>query len=542
MNIINIIKGIELLAVELLLWIIYIPKTLYKIIKDPTWAPRYIKEQLAAEEKFKTYMSPILLFLAISVVLFVLLDSGLIVAPNYDESGGSFGQRLQGPAGLLFLALPLLFGLVIELFRKGGIKRDNILQSLYVQCYYFSPLMLSFFAYMLADQFDWENVTEDTYLAMVPLFMFLLTLLWFIVIQVNYISRELKYNRLVSLGLHFICYVIIGFGFLIYLVLTPTVVDNYGSGEMERVPLALPDKDSYEVAIWDSVYNATGAYTIARTEGRPEFFAPSKKQRLVHDQYVIGNMQGSLEFTFSGDKGDQIRLKGSQSLLSPPDSLTQQGPMLYFDAFIKPNESLMFKNSEGASVPTEFWQMEILEDNAGFLLGIDLPKTGNYTLVINNTNPDLEDIYTLGFFKYDIYGQYKEVSTGILLDSTWYLGTSVLTEEPFEKWTLAKTDNKELTLFVAPTDEVDLAFNVVNGKGDSVVPIDRASLADIIHALYIILFGYIIVVGYRGLFRKSREKQASDAQPGKRAGKVVAVIGLLLFMILIIVFLTGFML
>ena len=160
--------------------------------------------------------------------------------------------------------------------------------------------------------------------------------------------------------------------------------------------------------------------------------------------------------------------------------------------------------------------------------------------MINNTNPNLEDLYTLGFFKYDIYGQYKEVSTGILMDSTWYLGTSVLTEEPFEKWTLAKTDNKELTLFVAPTDEVDLAFNVVNSKGDSVVPIDRASLADIIHALYIILFGYIIVVGYRGLFRKSL-KQASDAQPGKRAGKIVAVIGLLLFMILIIVFLTGFM-
>ena len=541
MNIINIIKGIELLAVELLLWIIYVPKTLYKIIKDPSWAPLYIKEQLSIKDKFKTYMSPVLLFLAISVVLFVLLDSGLIVTSNYDDSGGSFGQRLQGPAGLLFLALPLLFGLVIELFRKGGIKRDNILQSLYVQCYYFSPLMLSFFAYMLADQFDWENVTEDTYLAMVPLLFFLLTLLWFIIIQVNYISRELRYNKLVSLGLHLICYVIIGIGFSIYLILTPTVVDNNSKGEMERVTLSLPDKGNYEIAIWDSINYPALDYTISRAAGRPEYFQPAKKQRLVHDQYVVGNMQESLEFSFKGSKGDQIRINGSQSLLSPPDSLTNRGPMLFFDAFIKPNESLMFKFSEGASIPTEFWQIEILEDNAGFILGMDLPKTGDYTLVINNTNPNLEDVYTLGLFKYDIYGQYKEVNTGILMDSTWYLGTSVSTDEPFSQWILTASDNKEITLFVAPTDDVDLAFNVVNSKGESIVPIDRASLADIIHALYIVLFGYIIVIGYRGLFRKSEEKQVSEAEPGKKAGKVVSIAGLILFLALIVAFISGFL-
>ncbi|MCE2613856.1 hypothetical protein LVD13_12815 [Flavobacteriaceae bacterium D16] len=540
MNIINIIKGIEQLAVELLLWIIYVPKTLYKIIKDPSWAPVYIKEELnKKEDKFKVYMSPILLFLAISVVLFVLLDSGLIVAPNYDEAGGSFGQRLQGPAGLLFLALPLFFGLVIELFRKGGIKRDNILQNLYVQCYFFSPLMLSFFAYMLADQFDWENVEGDlTFLALIPMILFVLTLIWFIIIQVNYISRELRYSKVVSLGLHLLCYAFISMGFGIYAALTPMEVNLNGNSERESVVLALPEKGNYGVVIWDSINYPAGDYTIARSEGRSEYFQPSRKQQLVHDQYVVGNLQPSLEFTFSGNKNDQVILKGSQSLLSPADSLYNVGPRLLFDVFIKPNESLMFTYSEKTgSVPTEIWEIEILEDEAGFILSISLPKTGAYTLVISNTQPNIEEVYTLGYFKYDIYGQYKEVSTGILEDSTMYLGTSVANEEPFEQWTFTSTNNKEFTLYVVPTDDVDIAFNVTNSKGESVVPIDRTSLANIIHALYIVLFGYIIVVGYRGLFRKREEQQVSDAEPGKKVGKIVAIVGLVIALLIVLFFL-----
>ncbi|MCX2718809.1 hypothetical protein [Lentiprolixibacter aurantiacus] len=538
MNIINIIKGIELLAVELLLWIIYVPKTIYKIIKDPKWAPGYIKEQLRSEEKFKTYMSPILLFLAISVVLFVLLDSGLIIAPDYDESGGSFGQRLQGPAGFLFLALPLFFGLVIELFRKGGIKRDNILQSLYVQCYYFSPLMLSFFAYLLADQFDWGNLSEETYLSMFPLFLFLLTLLWFIIIQVNYISRELQYHRMVSLGLHLICYVLIGIGFGIYLVLTPTEVDEHGKGmEVEKVVLTLPEKGDYKVAVWDSIYDPAWDYAIARLEGRSEYFQPSEKLRLVHNQFVVGNIQETLKFSFSGNKGDQVMLKGSQSLLSPPDSLTSMTPVLNFDASVQKNESLMFTYSEESGyVSTGIWELELLDDNAGFILSINLPKTGDYTLVIYNTQPNNEAGFTLGFFKYDIYGQYKETNSGILMDSTMYLGISMAKEEPFENWIFPGTKNKELTLFATPTSEVDLAFNVVNEKGESIVPVDRTAVANIIHALYIILFGSLIAMGYRGLFRKSERAQEFSDDAGNRAGKIVAVIGLLIIVLILLAF------
>jgi hypothetical protein len=535
MNIINIIKGIEQLAVELLLWIIYVPKTLYKIIKDPNWVPVYIKEELNKDEdKFKGYLSPILLFLAISVLLFVLLDSGLIIAPDYDESGGNFGQKLQGPAGLLFLALPLFFGLTIELFRKGGIKRENLLHSLYVQCYFFSPLMLSFFAYMLADQFDWGNIKGDTYLSMVPLLMFLLTLLWFIIIQVKYISRELRYKKWISLGLHLLCYIIIGIGLETYYVLTPHEVDDGAAGEPEQVLLKLPEQGEYQLYIsadnWDSISN----YTISSHIGPSEVFIPSKKMTLIHNQVVVGQVQDKLLFTFKGNEGDQIVLLGSASLLNSLGTLS-------FDAYINPNKSLMYDYSlDSKPKPTGVWSIEPMENNEGFILYINLPKTGVYDLIIYDLQNDGRP-FRLGYYKNDIYGNTEDTGVGKLVNGTQYGGTSLLEQVPFDRWVFTGSKNEERTIILVPNEDakmLDLSFNVVNAKQESIVPVDRKSIADIIHGIYVVLFGSLIVIGYRALFRKSEEIQVSDTESGKKVGKTVAIIGLIIALLMVLFFLT----
>ena len=109
MGIIDILKGIEKLAVELLMWLIYIPKTIYKIIKDPNWVMDYVHVELTKEEKFKAYMSPVLLFLGVSVVLFVLLDSGMLTSPAYDQKSNSISDQIQDAVGLLFLGILCLF-------------------------------------------------------------------------------------------------------------------------------------------------------------------------------------------------------------------------------------------------------------------------------------------------------------------------------------------------------------------------------------------------------------------------------------------------
>jgi len=532
MNFINILKGIEHLAVELLLWIIYVPKTIYKIIKNPNWVPGYIKLQLAKDDKFRAYMSPVLLFLAISVVLFVLLDSGLITSPDYDDNKGSFGDRLQGPMGLLFLALPLFFGLFIEIFRTGGLKRENLLQSLYVQCYFFSPLMLSFFAYLLADQFDWGYMTRDYInLAETPLYMFLLTLLWFIIVQVSYISRELKYSKWVSFGIHLFCYLIIGIGVGAFIELfVPPIVNKDGAGKEESIDIKISENGEYVVDVWNMTEVVLSDYTIHFLNKNKN--TPSSIM-LVHNQTTVDKIRENLKFTFNGNKGDHIVLKGSGSLLNPDGNLI-------FDAFINPNESLMFKYSDNpleAPISTDVWEFEPLENNQGFLLYIDLPKTGQYTLIIKNEVPEKDTYFSLGFFKTDSYGMTENISKGKLIEGIMHEGKFMSDDKPIDSWTFTAKKNDEITLAIHPKEEHDLAFNVVNARQESVVPIDRTAVANIIHWLYVILFGYAIFIGYRAIFRKSEEAIVLNEHAGNKAGKVVSVIGLIILILMILILL-----
>lgn len=59
----NLVETLEKLAFEILLWIIFIPKTLFKIIWNPSWVPGYINEELAKDKgRFSEYVSPLVLF------------------------------------------------------------------------------------------------------------------------------------------------------------------------------------------------------------------------------------------------------------------------------------------------------------------------------------------------------------------------------------------------------------------------------------------------------------------------------------------------
>ena len=74
-NLIGFLEGLEKLAYKILLWVILIPKTIAKVIIEPRWATRYIKNELEndAASPFDEYISPIILLLvaALLPVLFI---------------------------------------------------------------------------------------------------------------------------------------------------------------------------------------------------------------------------------------------------------------------------------------------------------------------------------------------------------------------------------------------------------------------------------------------------------------------------------------
>ncbi len=189
---------------------------------------------------------------------------------------------------------------------------------------------------------------------------------------------------------------------------------------------------------------------------------------------------------------------------------------------------------------SQVWAIRPKENAPGFVLEIVLPKSGTYTLVINDLKNDGTD-FTLGFYKNDIYGNTGDSRTGKLIQGTSYLGRPLFGDFFFSRWALTGTKNEEVTLILKPRKELealDLAFNVINAQGESVVPIDRTAVADTIHTVYVLLFGYLIIMGYRALFRKSEAAQKKEEEKIKKPGRTVSIIGLVL-LIFMLVFLLG---
>lgn len=518
MGIIDLLKGIEKLAVELLLWFIYIPKTIYKIIKDPNWVPVYVHNELSKEDKFKGYMSPVLLFLGITVVLFVLLDSGVITSPDYDQKSSSFSERIQDVVGLLFLTIPLFFALFTEIFRNGGLKKEALMQNLYVQCYYLSPVMLSLFAYLIADQFDWESTGTYINVSETPLYLFSLTVLWFIIVQVKYISAELRYKKIIALGIVLLWVILISAGLATSESLfTPVIVDNGGIGEKETLTMTLPKDDEYLIDIFNYSDGYTNDYAISLANTNSKANKDSLELNLIHNQFYIDTVKTQLRFWFNGNKGDYVGIQLNNLVRSPETQI-----FLYTK---KPGEDLLW---DPQGNPTDLWNMEFDDNNNAHFLGLyDLPESGKYHLVLNGLS-NIDQEYSVGFFKNDHYGAYKNEDIGKISYGSKHLGSSYETGLAFDKWKFKGKRGESIEIQLTPSSMHDVGFDLVGSDGESVVPIDKTTVANLIHWLYVILFGYIIIIGFRAFFRSSKTEVVINENEGSKTGRILAIIALVI--------------
>lgn len=524
MGIIDILKGIEKLAVELLLWFIYIPKTIYKIIKDPTWVPGYVHEELAKEDKFKNYLSPVLLFLGISVVLFVLLDSGIIIRPSYDQKSSSLSTQIQDAVGLLFLTIPLFFALFTEIFRKGGIQKEALLQNLYVQCYYLSPLMLSLFAYLIADQFDWESNGAYINVSETPLYLFSLTLLWYIIVQVKYLSKELRYKRLIALGIVLIWLIVIGAGFATSESLfTPVIVDSGNIGETETLRMTLPKDDEYRIDLFYA-----DDYDISLSNINSNVKKDSLGLKLIHNQYHVDTVKNQLRFWFNANKGDQVTIHFNH--------LTRDLDTQLFLFTKNPGEDLLW-DEEGN--PTDLWYMEFDENNNPIYLNLyDLPENGRYHLILDGLS-NIDEEYSIGFYKNDPYGGAENDNYGKLSYNHKFQGLNFNDNLHFNYWKFLGKSGDEIEIELIPVEGQDIAFDLLGSDGKSVVPIDRTTVANLIHWLYVIFFGYIIIIGFKAFFMSSKNNTVINENEGSKLGRIISIVTLVFTAIFILLYFLG---
>lgn len=87
----KLLESIEDLVFKIITWIIFIPKTIYKVLLHWEWAPGYVKAELKAEEKerFDEYISPVFLFLAVAILPAAIVST-------IDEMGVEIEGNIEG--------------------------------------------------------------------------------------------------------------------------------------------------------------------------------------------------------------------------------------------------------------------------------------------------------------------------------------------------------------------------------------------------------------------------------------------------------------
>ncbi len=149
MDVFNIAKSIEKFIFELLMWLIFYPYTLFRVIFQPGYMLEYARQETVRDEdiSFDSGMKPsIFLFLSIVIAAFF---APLAPADLATIKGSQTGQYVtQSWINLLFFRMavfsifPITFALIYDLITPGQVTRNSLKIPFNQQCYICAPFTL----------------------------------------------------------------------------------------------------------------------------------------------------------------------------------------------------------------------------------------------------------------------------------------------------------------------------------------------------------------------------------------------------------------
>lgn len=200
MDFLRIIKSIEELLYELITWLVFYPRTLWRIVRDPLAMARYSDEQqqLPTEAQYADALSPPLL-----LMITVLIAHGVEVAAGNQHQGTSAFARYMASSeqNLLIMRSVLasvyaLVGATTLMRRKGvPITRAHLRVPFFSQCYITAPFMLVFSLGASV-----ARVTPEAW-RFAPLLVALASLGWYITTQAGWFARRLPLRKAQAWGL-----------------------------------------------------------------------------------------------------------------------------------------------------------------------------------------------------------------------------------------------------------------------------------------------------------------------------------------------------
>lgn len=122
---------------EVMIWILLLPKTLFRSIFQPRWAMQYVVDEWEKkpEDRFDEYLSPVLLW-------FITLVAPLTLLATTGESENTkFSDRLLTMT-LYAMLVPFVYIVWIEMVNKEPVKKSTLKRAFYKHCYAITPGLL----------------------------------------------------------------------------------------------------------------------------------------------------------------------------------------------------------------------------------------------------------------------------------------------------------------------------------------------------------------------------------------------------------------
>lgn len=182
MSLPTFLTSLENLVVEIALWIVLVPKTLWRVFKEPRALTAMTTEAQVAAESAGEYVSPVLLWLLSGVLPAVPSIATGFGGPEWIAhplmAGLGVEPKIASVATLLLMG-PLAFASAQTLIARKVFSRQSLRTPFAVQCGCFAPFL---FLYSIALQAKILAVVTryDWILEPLSIVLFAMSVLWFL--------------------------------------------------------------------------------------------------------------------------------------------------------------------------------------------------------------------------------------------------------------------------------------------------------------------------------------------------------------------------
>ena len=195
MDLLKLLNSLEDLVVEVALWFILLPRTLFAAVFTPVKLAKYFDhmQTISPEERNDEYLSPVLFWILVAPA------SWMIALARMDKEalalyGDAWEERLA-TAVLMLLGPPLGFALAAVLVRREGVSRNSLRRHFALQCYFHAPMVVLFVLLLGINKYVEMRFSNAEVSSTVLGGLILPVIAWFLVTEFRVAMRETDPGR-----------------------------------------------------------------------------------------------------------------------------------------------------------------------------------------------------------------------------------------------------------------------------------------------------------------------------------------------------------